>query len=143
MWSARRSEFRPSAWIAARIPLVVVEDPSGAVGFAVASHEGVPMAISKCAEAIVYVTPTHRRRGAARAALSELVSVARLMGLWKLVAFALPEDAAARGLLDRLDFRDVGTLVRHAQVEGTWRDVVLHERLMMASRKSMPSIPGV
>jgi L-amino acid N-acyltransferase YncA len=63
------------------------------------------------------------------------------MGLWKMVAYALSDDPAPRALLERIDFREVGQLVKHAQVDGGWRDVVLYERLVMAARKSMPSIP--
>jgi L-amino acid N-acyltransferase YncA len=140
LWSHRRERFNPGAWLASRAPLAVVADGSNAIGFAVALADNVPLGSTKCAEAIVYVSQSQRRRGGARAAMSELLSVARTMGLWKLVAYSLADDAAARALLDRLDFRAVGTLVKHQQIEGTWRDVVLHERLVMAARKSLPSI---
>ena len=75
--------------------------------------------------------------------MSELISVARTMGLWKLVVYSLADDGAARALLDRVDFRTVGTLVKHVQIEGGWRDVTLHERLVLSARKSMPSIPEI
>lgn len=140
LWSHRRERFNPGAWLAGRAPLVLVVDGSNAIGFGVALTDGVPLGSPKCAEALVYVTPTNRRRGGARAAMSELLSVARTMGLWKLVAYSLADDPAARALLDRADFRAVGTLVKHQQIEGAWRDVVLHERLVMAARKSLPSI---
>jgi L-amino acid N-acyltransferase YncA len=103
----------------------------------------VPLGSAKCAEAIAFVASSHRRRGAARGAMSELLSVARTMGLWKLVVYSLADDAAARALLERIDFRAVGTLVKHLQIEGSWRDVTLHERLVLSARKSMPSIPEV
>src|SRR5262249_28648156 len=105
--------------------------------------DNVPLAVPRCAEALVYVTPAQRRRGAGRAAMSELLMVARVGGLWKLVANTLADDAAGCGLLGRMDFRVVGTLVKHLQIEGTWRDVTLHERLVLSTRKSQPSIPGV
>jgi L-amino acid N-acyltransferase YncA len=141
LWSHRRERLNPGAWISARVPLVVVADGAEAIGFAAALTDNVPLGSAKCAEAIGYVVPSHRRRGAARGAMSELLSVARTMGLWKLVVYALADDGAARTLLDRMDFRAVGTLVKHVQVEGSWRDVALHERLVLSARKSMPSIP--
>ncbi|HEX8795942.1 MAG TPA: GNAT family N-acetyltransferase [Polyangiaceae bacterium] len=140
LWSHRRERFNPGAWISARTPLVVVVDGTSAIGFGVALSDNVPLGASKCAEALVYVTPANRRRGGARAAMSELLSVARTMGLWKMIAYSLADDPAARPLLDRADFRAVGTLVKHQQIDGAWRDVVLHERLVMAARKSLPSI---
>ena len=142
LWSVRRG-LDPAAWLAAHIPAVVVGDGTAEVGFSVAITDGIPLGAPRCAEAFVYVAPAHRRRGAARAALAELLTVSRTMGLWKLLGYALPEDAVARALLARLDFRDVGTLTKHVQLEGSWHDVVVAERLVLAARKSAPSIPDV
>ena len=74
--------------------------------------------------------------------MCELMTVARTMGLWKLLAYATPDDAAARALLARLEFREVGVFVKHLQLEGGWRDVALYERLIMAALRSMPSLGG-
>jgi phosphinothricin acetyltransferase len=138
--TVRRQAFSPSAWLAARVPLVMVADATKALGFAVALPDAAPLGAPKCAEAIVHVTPSSRRQGAGRAALVELVAVARLMGLWKLVAYAFPDDVGARALFSRADFREVGVLVKHVQIEGSWRDVAIHERLVLAARKSTPSM---
>jgi L-amino acid N-acyltransferase YncA len=141
LWGAKRERFDPAAWHAARAPLVAVADGPAIVGFAVALGDNVPFGVPRCAEALVYVTPAQRRRGVARAAMSELLAAARAMGLWKLVSYTFADDLAGIGLLARLDFRVVGTLVKHVQVDGGWRDVSLHERLVLAARKSQPSIP--
>jgi L-amino acid N-acyltransferase YncA len=138
--SMRAPHFDASRWLASRVPVVIVSEGAAVAGFAAAPLEGVPLGSPKCAETIVYVTPVHRRRGAARAALRELLSVARATGLWKMVAYALHDDVAARKLLDQLDFREVGVLVKHVQLPTGWSDVVLLERLVLAARKSMPSI---
>jgi L-amino acid N-acyltransferase YncA len=118
-----------------------VADGANAVGFAVALGDGAPLGAPRCAEAFVYVTASQRRHGAGRAAMAELIAASRAMGLWKLVAYTLADDLAGIGLLGRVDFRVVGTLVKHMQVEGGWRDVAMHERLVLAARKSQPSIP--
>ena len=135
----RRERWSPAAWVAARLPLVVAVEPAGVVGFAAALPDNAPIAAPRCVEGVVFVTPAQRRRGAGRALLAELVAMARTGGLWKLIAYALPEDVASRALLTRLDFREVGVLVKHLQVGGGWRDVALHERLVLAARKSAPS----
>lgn len=140
LWSLRRQHFDPGAWLAAHAPLVVAGDGGNIVGFATALSEGIPVAAPRTVEALVYVSPSHRRRGAGRAAMTELISIARQTGLWKAIAYALPEDAGARALLGRLDFREVGVLVKHVQLDGGWHDVVLTERLVLAARKSLPSI---
>jgi L-amino acid N-acyltransferase YncA len=140
VWAHRRDKWNPGAWVAARAPVVLASDPSGPVAFAAALADQAPLGAPRCAEAIVYVTPAHRRRGAGRAIVTELVAVARAANLWKIIAYALPDDAAGRTLLERADFREVGVLVKHLQLEGGWRDVALYERLVLAARKSMPSI---
>lgn len=136
----RRDRWNPAAWLAARTPCVVVGDGTVVAAFAAALPEGVPVGAPRCAEGVVYVTPAHRRHGAGRAAVTELVAVARTMGLWKLIAYAQPDDPGGRALLERADFREVGVLVKHLQLEGGWRDVALYERLVLAARKSVPSI---
>lgn len=143
LWSLRRDRFNAAGWLSSRAPVVVVAEGANAVGFATALPDNIPLGASKCAEALVYVSAAQRRRGGARAAVSELLSVARTMGLWKLIAYSLADDAAARALLERVDFRAVGALVKHVQVEGGWRDIVLHERLVLSARKSLPSISDV
>jgi L-amino acid N-acyltransferase YncA len=143
LWSLRRDRVDPAAWMAARAPVVLVGDGGAGTapaGFAAAIVDGIPLGAPRCAEAFVYVSPMHRRRGAAKAALTELVTACRTMGLWKLIAHSLSEDVAARTLLTRFDFREVGTLVKHVQLETGWHDVVLWERLVLAARKSLPSI---
>jgi RimJ/RimL family protein N-acetyltransferase len=58
----------------------------------------------------------------------------------KITAYALPEDATARVLLARSAFRAVGTLEKHVSIEGTWRNVVLYEQLLLGTRRLQPSI---
>jgi L-amino acid N-acyltransferase YncA len=133
----------PGQWLTLRAPVVVVSEGTTTVGFAAALSRNIPCAAPRCAEVAVYTNPGHRRRGAARGALSELMTVARTMGLWKLLAYATPEDVAARALLARFEFREVGVFVKHVQLEGGWRDVVVYERLIMAARpQSLPPPSG-
>src|SRR6266487_659612 len=40
------------------------------------------------------------------------------------------ENAPSRRLCQAVGFREVGTYLRHAQLDGTWRDVVIVERLL-------------
>jgi L-amino acid N-acyltransferase YncA len=136
----RRETLDPSAWIERRIPLAAVAEGSQIVGFAAALPDGQPYGAPRCAELLVGVLSDHRRKGAGRAAVHDLLRNARTMGLWKLVAFAGPEDAGAQALLARTDFRAVGTLEKHVQREGIWRNVELYERLLMSARRSNPAI---
>jgi L-amino acid N-acyltransferase YncA len=139
---AHRGPVDPGDWITLHVPVIVVSEGTTTVGFAAALSRNIPCAAPRCAELVVYVNPDHRRRGAARRAMSELMTVTRTMGLWKLLAYAAPEDAAAQALLSRFEFREVGVFVKHLQLEGGWRDVAVHERLLMTARRSLPSMGG-
>ncbi len=134
----RREPFDPSDWTTGRVAAAVASTARGPVAFAAGLLQDIPWGAPRCAELAVYVPPSFRRRGAGRMLVAELLAVARTMGLWKFTACALPEDPAARALLSRFDFREVGVLVKHVQIEGGWRDVGLYERLIMAARRSMP-----
>jgi L-amino acid N-acyltransferase YncA len=134
----RRERCAPSTWMGSRAPSAIFVDGGVVRGFSVALADP-PLAVARCAEAIVHVHPAFRRQGVGRALFAELITMARAAGLWKLVAWTIPDDVAALVLLARLDFREVGVLAKHLQIEGGWRDVALHERLVLAARKSAPS----
>ncbi|HEY8131794.1 MAG TPA: GNAT family N-acetyltransferase, partial [Thermoanaerobaculia bacterium] len=76
----------------------------------------------------VYASRAARGRGAGRAAMVALMDAARDAGFWKLVSRVFPENAASRGLLQSIGFREVGTYERHAKLDGVWRDVVIVEK---------------
>jgi phosphinothricin acetyltransferase len=60
----------------------------------------------------------------------ELIGAARARGDWKLLSRVFPENQASLRLLQSLGFRRVGTYVRHAKLDGLWRDVVIVEKLI-------------
>ena len=57
-------------------------------------------------------------------AMLALIDAAAAAGFWKLVSRVLVTNAASRGLLASVGFREVGIYRRHARLDGTWRDVV-------------------
>jgi len=75
----------------------------------------------------VYVARAERGRGAGRLAMQTLIDEARKAGFWKLVSRVFVENAASRALIRSVGFREVGVYERHAQLQGTWRDVVIVE----------------
>lgn len=118
-------------WFGTRFPVVVVEDPSGRViAFASTSEYRPRECYAGIAEFSVYTARDSRGRGAGQVAMSRLIEDAQRAGFWKLVSRVFVENAASRALLGRMGFREVGTYQRHAQLRGTWRDVVIVERLL-------------
>jgi L-amino acid N-acyltransferase YncA len=131
----RRDSLSPGALHHAHQPLLRIGDGDRIVGFAAILLGDAPLGAGKCAEGIVYVTPSSRGRGAGRTGTRGLVTMCRMMGLWKVISYVTANDTIARAMLEHEDFREVGVFAKHLQLEGIWRDVVAYERLAFASRR--------
>lgn len=118
------------AWFDGRHPVVVVEGDGAIVAFASTSTYRHRDCYAGIAEFSVYVDRRARGHGAGRAAMAALIDAAAGAGLWKLVSRVFPENEASRALLKSIGFREVGTYVKHAKLDDTWRDVVIVERLI-------------
>ncbi|HBY96787.1 MAG TPA: hypothetical protein DEP84_23040, partial [Chloroflexi bacterium] len=68
-----------------------------------------------------------------RLAMQALINAAEHTGFWKLVSCVFVENAPSRILLRSLGFREVGIYEKHGQLDGSWRDVVIVERLIPAN----------
>jgi L-amino acid N-acyltransferase YncA len=121
-------------WFGTRFPIVSVENSGGGViAFASTSEYRPRDCYAGVAEFSVYVARSARGRGAGRLAMQSLIEECRHAGFWKLVSRVFPENAASRGLLRSLGFREVGIYKRHGQSRGVWRDVVIVEALLTES----------
>jgi phosphinothricin acetyltransferase len=135
-------------WFDGRHPIVVVETTAGEViAFASTSTYRPRECYIGIADFSVYVSRVRRGRGAGRVAMEALIDAARDAGLWKLVSRVFVENAASRGLLGALGFREVGVYQKHARLDGRWRDAVVVERLIPenqpdAEHSSEPSPPA-
>jgi len=112
------------------LPFVVVEDAGSVVGFAWTT----PYSKRECYRGVVhfsvYVAGTHRGQGVGRAALQALFPLLRERGIYKMISGIFPENLASRALMKSLGFREVGTFVRQARLDGVWRDDVMVEKLL-------------
>ena len=111
-------------------PIVVTEDEGRIVAFASTSAYRSRACYGGIAEFSVYVARDYRGRGAGRAALIGLIDAAGSAGYWKLVSRIFTENSASRRACAAVGFREVGTYVKHAKLDGVWRDVVVVERLI-------------
>jgi phosphinothricin acetyltransferase len=118
------------AWFDDRHPIVVVEQDGAVVAFASTSTYRARDCYAGIAEFSVYVSREMRGRGAGRAAMEAIIDAARAAGFWKLLSRVFVENAASRGLLASLGFREVGVYEKHARLDGRWRDVVIVEKLL-------------
>jgi phosphinothricin acetyltransferase len=127
----QRTAGEVKQWLGGRFPVVVVENPAGTViAFAATSEYRPRECYAGIAEFSVYAARAGRGQGAGRLAMRQLIEEARRAGFWKLLSRVFVENEASRALLRGLGFREVGIYERHGQLHGTWRDVVIVERLL-------------
>jgi L-amino acid N-acyltransferase YncA len=125
-----RSPEEVRRWFDGIHPAVVVEDGSEIIAFASTSSYRPRECYAGIAEFSVYVAREARGRGAGRVAMEALIAEATRAGFWKLVSRVFPENTASLRLLQSIGFRRVGIYKKHARLDGTWRDVVIVERLI-------------
>jgi phosphinothricin acetyltransferase len=119
-----------AAWLGTRDPVLVVTRASEVVGFAATSTYRPRDCYAGIAEYSVYVATEAQGSGVGRLAMESLIAAAEAAGFWKLVSRIFPENTASLALARKVGFREVGTYVKHAQLDGVWKDVVIVERLL-------------
>ena len=111
-------------------PAVVGVRDDQVIGFAWTSTYRARPCYAGVGEFSVYVARASRGSGAGHALIEGLAEACRQRGFWKLVSRIFPENMASRALCAATGFREVGVYVRHGQLDGVWRDVVIVERLL-------------
>jgi L-amino acid N-acyltransferase YncA len=117
-------------WFEGRHPVVVAEQEGEVIAFAATSTYRPRDCYRGIAEFSVYVARDWRGRHIGRDVLAALLTAAERAGFWKLVSRVFVENVASRRLLASVGFREVGIYKRHGQLDGSWRDVVIVERLL-------------
>ena len=123
-----RSGEDVAAWFG--LPLVVADGPRGLLGWASLSSTSPRACYAGVLELSVYVDRAARQKGVGRALGEAILAAAEGAGAWKVVGKLFPENAASASLVRSLGFGDVGVHRRHARLDGTWRDVLVVEKLV-------------
>jgi phosphinothricin acetyltransferase len=128
--TAERAADDVARWVEqdARYPVVVGERNGAVVGWARASSYSEFPAYSGVGELGIYVAESARGGGVGRTLVDALADAARERGYWKLIAKVFPTNEGSIALLHRCGYRDVGVHLRHGQLDGEWRDVLLLEK---------------
>lgn len=125
-----RSADEIRAWFDGSHPVIVVEEDGIVIAFGSTSVYRPRECYAGIAECSVYVDRAWRGRGAGRIALTTLQDAARAAGFHKLVSRVFPENRASLAMLNALGWRRAGVYLRHGQLDGAWRDVVIVEKLL-------------
>jgi L-amino acid N-acyltransferase YncA len=130
-----RSPEDVRAWFDDTYPVLVVEKNREVIAFASSFAYSARECYAGIAECSVYVRRDRRHLGAGRVALQALIDAAETAGIWKLVSRVFIENTASRKLIVSLGFREVGIYEKHGKLDGTWRDVIIVERLIPSNLK--------
>lgn len=133
-----RTEAMVASWFDGSHPIVVVEEEGTAIAYASTSLYRPRPCYAGIAEFSVYVRRDWRGKGAGRLAMKRLLHESEAAGFWKLVSRVFVENAASRGLLRSLGFREVGVYEKHGQLDGIWRDVAIVEYLCARNLDAEP-----
>jgi L-amino acid N-acyltransferase YncA len=123
--------------------LVAVGADGGVLGWAGLTRYSERPCYAGVADFSIYLDAPARGAGVGSALLQALIDEAAGRGYWKLLSRIFPENGPSRALCARLGFRDVGVHLRHACLDGSWRDVLVVERLIPENQggRTAPSIP--
>jgi L-amino acid N-acyltransferase YncA len=119
---------------AGRFPFLVAEVDGTIAGWASVSTYRSRECYAGIGEFSIYVHEDWRKAGVGRVLLPVLIDAAEQAGFWKLLSRVFPENTGSLRLAAACGFREVGTYVKHAQLDGVWRDVVIIERLIPSNQ---------
>lgn len=111
-------------------PLLIAEVDGRIVGWAGVSPYSSRSCYAGIGECSVYVAPEARGKGVGRVLAEALAASAEEQGLHKLTGKLFTDNIASAKLCERCGFRAVGVHLRHGQLDGVWRDVLVVERLL-------------
>ena len=126
-----REQAEILAWLEAgeRFPVLVAVGED-VLGWARLAGYSERVAYAGVGEVSIYVDHHARGQGVGTGLLEQLARRARSLGYWKLTGKLFPENEASVRLVSRNGWREVGLHLRHAKLEGRWRDVLVMERLL-------------
>lgn len=115
----------------ADLPLLVCDMNEGVIaGWAGLAPYSTRECYAGIGEASVYVAPRARGHGFGTRLTEELASAAEEIGFHKMIGKLFTDNVASIRLVERCGFTSVGLHRRHGKLDGTWRDVVVVERLL-------------
>jgi phosphinothricin acetyltransferase len=114
----------------ARFPLLVAAVGGGVVGWAGLAPYSARPCYAGIGECSVYVDAAARGQGIGSALTEALAVASEDSGFHKMIAKLFPDNVACLRLVERCGFAPVGLHRRHGRLDGTWRDVLVVERLL-------------
>ena len=118
-----------------RFPVLVADGDADPIGWAALASYSARPCYAGIGECSVYVDAQARGRGVGTALAEALAVAAARSGFHKMVGKLFADNLASVRLVERSGFRTVGVHLRHGQLDGTWRDVLVVERLLATTSR--------
>lgn len=110
--------------------VLVAEFDNEVIGFVRSYPYSSRICYHGISEFSIYIQKSARRYGVGDMLMQRFLELLEEEGKWKLISRVFPENVPSLNLLRKHGFREAGTLLRHASLDGVWRDVVIVERLL-------------
>ena len=110
--------------------VLVAEFDNEVVGFVRSYPYSTRLCYHGISEFSIYIEKSARRHGVGDLLMEMFLELLEEEGKWKVLSRVFPENTPSLKLLRKHGFREAGTLIRHASLDGVWRDVVIVERLL-------------
>jgi phosphinothricin acetyltransferase len=120
----------------ARFPFLVVEATREVIGWAGLTSYSSRPCYSGIGECSIYVAPEARGQGVGTALTKALAADALRNGFHKLIGKLFTDNLASVRLVERCGFSTVGVHQRHGQLDGSWQDVLVVERLLLDENRA-------
>ena len=131
--SKPRTPTESLAWLTGRgprHPVIVAEIEGHVIGWASLNQFNPRAAYDGVADFSVYVARGNRGKGVGRHLLTRLIALARELEYHKMVLLALAYNNAGIALYNWAGFTHVGVYREHGQLDGTWVDAVIMEKIL-------------
>jgi L-amino acid N-acyltransferase YncA len=129
--TAPQDESAIAEMISGPAPVLVAELAGEVVAWAkVGPYADAHAYYAGVGEATLYIRRDVRRRGLGQLLLEELVREAERSGYHKLIGKIFTSNHASIALVRDCGWREVGVHLRHGQLDGEWKDVLVVERLL-------------
>jgi L-amino acid N-acyltransferase YncA len=128
-----RSPEERRQWLAGkseRHPVFVAELAGEVVAWGSLNVFNARRCYDHVADFSVYVARDRRGHGLGRAMIGHLIEAAREHGFHKLVLSTFPFNDAGVALYERAGFRRVGVYREQGQLDGSWVDILVMEKLL-------------
>jgi phosphinothricin acetyltransferase len=118
------------SWLTDDLPVLVAERDGAILGWTRAGRHSDRPVYDGVGEHAVYVARSARGHGVGLRLLLALCAACEERGMHKLTGRLFTFNAASRAIHRSAGFREAGVLIRHARLDGEWKDVVVVERLL-------------